>query len=239
MSEKDLRTLARLQSCKPPPVSPRLLSSVRSMRPARTRVPLRTLVVVATASLVFPLVALMLKPLRIDLGALPPLWVGAVALVWLTGFVLPLVFVMVPPQGQILPDSTRAGRVALLACLTLVLMGLLFTVDTPGATILPKTTWDGFLDKWWHCSSFSLLVSLPTIVVASVVLRWVAVAHPWRLGAAVGAAAGSLSGLTLHGLCPLGGGLHVGLAHGGGVVLGAVLCAIVLAVLVRYFWSGA
>lgn len=231
--------LALLQSRVPPPPSPRLLASVESMRPIRTRVPLRALLAVAAAAFVFPVAALAVYPLRADLGALPPLWLALIAVAWLAGFVLPLTFAVVPRPRQVLPDGMRAGNTALLTCLTLVLMGLLFTVDAPGATILPKTTWDGFARQWWHCVSFSLKVSVPAIVVAAFALRWVAVANAWRLGAAVGAAAGSLSGLVLHGLCPYGGAAHVGLAHGGGVVIGAVLGAIWLPVLVRPFRSAA
>jgi hypothetical protein len=209
------------------------------MRPVRTRAPLRTLLAVAAAAFVFPLAALAAYPLRADLDALPALWVFSVAVVWLAGFVVPLTYAIVPRRQHVLPDSARAMRTAVLACLTLVLMGLVFTVDAPGLTILPRTTWDGFVQLWWHCISFSLKVSLPTILVASFLLRWVAIAQAWRLGAAIGAAAGALSGLTLHGLCPYGGAAHVGLAHGGGVVVGALLGALWLPVLVKPFRSAA
>lgn len=237
--DRDSLGLVFLQNQVPPPVSPTLLASVRAMRPMRTRVPLRTLLAVAAAAFVFPLAALAAYPLRADLAALPAAWVFSVAGVWLAGFVFPLTYAIVPRRKQVLPDGARAGRAAVLACLTLLLMGLLFTVDAPGFTILPRTTWDGFVNLWWHCISFSLKVSLPTILVASFLLRWVAIANAWRLGAAIGAAAGSLSGLTLHGLCPYGGAAHVGLAHGGGVVIGAVLGALWLPVLVKPFRSAA
>jgi hypothetical protein len=237
--DRDVLGLTLLQNQAPPPVSPMLLASVKSMRPVRTRVPLRTLLAVAAAGFVFPLAALAAYPLRADLDALPALWVLSVAVVWLAGFLVPLTYAIVPRREQVLPDSTRAMRTAILACLTLVLMGLVFTVDAPGITILPRTTWDGFVQLWWHCISFSLKVSLPTILVASFLLRWVAIANAWRLGAAIGAAAGSLSGLTLHGLCPYGGAAHVGLAHGGGVVIGALLGALWLPVLVKPFRSAA
>jgi hypothetical protein len=237
--DRDLLGLTFLQNQVPPPVSPTLLASVRSMRPIRTRVPLRTLLAVAAAAFVFPVAALAAYPLRADLAALPAAWVLSVAVVWLAGFVVPLTYAIVPRRRQVLPDGTRAGRAAVLACLTLLLMGLVFTVDAPGFTILPRTTWDGFVNLWWHCISFSLKVSLPTILVASFLLRWVAIANAWRLGAAIGAAAGSLSGLALHGLCPYGGAVHVGLAHGGGVLIGAVLGALWLPVLVKPFRSAA
>ena len=104
-SRNDLPDLALLQSRVPPPMSASLLESVRSMRPVRTRVPLRTLLAVAGAALVFPLAAIAVYPLRADLGALSPLWFASVALVWLAGFVLPLTFAIIPRRQQVLPED--------------------------------------------------------------------------------------------------------------------------------------
>jgi hypothetical protein len=188
---------------------------------------------VAAAAAVFPLTAVAIYPLRRDLHALPPLWLASVAVVWLAGFLIPLATALLPVAGQVLPDSTKAGRTAVLTALTLVLVGLLFTVDAPGVTILPATTWAGFLHLWWHCVSFSLKISVPAIVVGALVLRRLAGASLVRLGAAIGAAGGALSGLTLHGYCPFGGAAHVGLAHGGGVVIGALIGALWLPFLAR------
>ena len=231
---EDLSSLGLFQaSLPPPPPSAALMASVAEMRPVRTRVPFRALMIVAVAACVFPVAALALFPLRKALSALPPLWFAGVGLVWLAGFIVPLTFAILPRARQVLPDGARAGRTALLASLTLVLMGLLLTVDAPGVTILPRTTWEGFWHLWWHCVSFSFKVTVPAVLVGAFCLRKVAVARLWQLGAAVGAAGGALSGLTLHGLCPYGGSAHVGLAHGGGVVIGAVLGALWLPVLTR------
>jgi hypothetical protein len=228
----ELEGLRMLQSSTPPaPPSAALLASVNAMRPVRMRVPFRTLLVVAAAAVVFPTVAISIYPLRRDLRALPPLWFAAVAVVWLAGFIIPLTAAILPRPGQVLPDGARARRTAILACLTLVLTGLLFTVDIPGVTILPAMRWAGFGRLWWHCVSFSFKVTIPAVFVAAIALRKLAAAHLVRLGAAIGAAAGALSGLTLHGLCPYGGAEHVGLAHGGGVVIGAVVGALWLPVI--------
>jgi hypothetical protein len=217
----------------PPPPSPALLEAMGAIRPVRTRVPLRTLLLLAAAAAVYPIAAIAVVPLRRDLHALPPLWLGAVALVWLAGFIVPLALAILPRRGQVLPDGARAGRAAMLAALTLVLMGLLFTVDAPGLTLVPATSWAGFLRPWWHCVSFGLRVSVPTVIIGALFFRRLMAASLARAGAAIGAAAGALAGLTLHGICPYGGGLHVGLAHGGGVVVGALLGALWLPLLVR------
>jgi len=225
----ELQGLRVLQATAPPaPPSPALLASVQGMRPVRTRVPFRTLLVVAAAAVVFPTVAVSIYPLRRDLGALPPLWFAAVAVAWLAGFLIPLSAALLPRPGQVLPNGGRARRAAVLASLTLVLVGLLFTIDAPGVTILPATRWAGFGHLWWHCISFSFKVTIPAVIVGAIALRKLATgaAHLARLGAAIGAAGGALSGLTLHGLCPYGGAAHVGLAHGGGVVIGALIGAL-------------
>jgi hypothetical protein len=228
----ELDGLRLLQSAAPPaPPSPALLATVSAMRPVRKRVPFRTLLVVAAAAVVFPTVAIAIYPLRRDLAALPPLWFAAVAVMWLAGFIIPLSAALLPRPGQVLPDGARARRTAILASLTLVLTGLLFAVDVPGVTILPATRWAGFGHLWWHCVSFSFKVTIPAVLVAAIALRKLTAAHFTRLGAAIGAAAGALSGLTLHGLCPYGGAAHVGLAHGGGVIIGALLGALWLPVL--------
>ena len=217
----------------PPPASAALRASIDAMKPVRTRVPLRTLLVVMAAACAYPVSAVAIYPLRQDLSALPAAWLIAVALVWLAGLSIPLALALLPGKRQVLPNAARAVRVAVLAALTLVLTGLLFTVDAPGVTILPETRWAGFLPLWWHCVSFSLKATVPMLLVAAIALRRMTVVNLSYLGAAVGAAGGALSGLTLHGLCPYGGAAHVGLAHGGGVVIGAALGALWLPVMSR------
>lgn len=228
----ELDELRVLQNAAPPvPPASALLTQVNAMRPVRTRVPFRTLLVVAAAAAVFPIAAIALYPLRKDFAALPHFWFGAVALVWLAGFIIPMAAALLPRRGQVLPDGARARRTAVLASLTLVLTGLLFTVDVPGVTILPATTWAGFGRLWWHCVSFSFKVTVPAVIVGAFALRHLAAANLARLGAAIGAGAGALSGLALHGLCPYGGAPHVGFAHGGGVVIGALLGALWLPII--------
>jgi len=234
MTESSDNELAPLlqASLRAPAPSSELMAAVQGMRPVRPRVPLRSLLAVASAAAVFPVVAMALYPLRRDLSALPKLWVAAVGALWLAGFLIPLALALLPPAGQVLPNSARAGRSAVLTAITLVLVGLLFTVDAPGVTLLPPATWSAFVHFWWHCVSFSLKVSVPAVIVAAVALRRLNIAGMARLGAAIGAAAGALSGLVLHGLCPIGGAAHVGLAHGGGVVIGGLLGALWLPLLV-------
>jgi hypothetical protein len=211
-----------------PPPAQALEALVASMKAVRTRVPVRTLVSVAAAALVLPFGALWVLPLRRDLSRLPAAWVVAMAVAWLAGFVAPLALAFLPRPGQVLPDSARAGRMAITAVLVLMVAALLLTADVPGRTIIPGSTWAEFSLRWWHCVSFSLKILVPLVVLGSVALRRAAVLGAGKLGAAVGAAGGALAGLTLHFICPYGGGLHVGLAHGGSVLIGACLGALLL-----------
>jgi hypothetical protein len=229
----ELRDLGFLRSSPPAPPSPALLAALSDLEAVRTRVPVRTLLLVAAAACVYPVTALGLYPLRKDLDALPFAWLITVALVWLAGFAVPLVLAVLPRKGQVLPDAAAAGRSAFLSISTLILLGLLFTVDAPGRTILPRSTWAGFFPLWWHCVSFGLKVSIPSVLVCGFAFRRLRAVNLWRLGAAIGAAGGALAGLTLHGLCPFGGAAHVGLAHGGGVLVGALLGALWMPLLAR------
>jgi hypothetical protein len=207
-----------------PPPSAALLEAVGPGSGVRTRDPRLALALVTVAAAGWPLYALLAKPWRSDLDALPWAWLLPVALLWLGGFVAPLTLALLPPRGQVLPDSGAAGRAALVVAAGLTLLGL-FAVEAPGRTLMPADTWADFSRWWWHCISSGLLVIIPALVAGLAALARVMVVGAARLGGAVGAAGGALAGLTLHWFCPLGGVLHVALAHGGGVVLGAALGA--------------
>jgi hypothetical protein len=212
----------------PPPASKTLLEAVSTMRPVRTRVPGRTLLVVLGVGLIWP-VAAVLHGTRPDLPFLPVAWVVLMALAWAAGVVAPLVAALIPRRGEVLPDGARAGRVAAACASLLVLLGLVATVDVPGKTVIPLS----FGRAWWHCVSFALKVAAPVLIAGALVLRRLHPVGSWRMAAALGAAGGALGGLTLHFICGYGGGLHVGLAHAGSVALGAAIGAVVLAPFLR------
>jgi hypothetical protein len=232
-SRHDSGDLPLIPSERPaPPPAPALLDSVRQVEPVRTRRPVRTLLLVGAAAAAYPIYAVTQFPLRSDLPALPAWWVAVVGLLWLAGFGLPLTLALLPRRGQVLPNDRRAGRAAIAAAVVLTLVGLL-TIDAPGRTLLPPPTWAGFAHYWWHCISFGLRIVIPALIAGTVALARVMLVGAARLGAAVGAAAGALSGLTLHGLCPIGGPAHVAAAHGGAVVLGALLGALAFPLIQR------
>jgi hypothetical protein len=211
-------------SAVPPPPSPALLEAWKATKPGRGRGrrPRRTLFVVMALALLVPLHTLSIIPLRQDLAGLPRLWLVLATIIWAGAFGLSLASALLPPPQQVLPQAARASRAALLATLGLVAFGLLFTRDA-ASTLMPDMTWAAFAHYWWHCVSFGLRITAPVLIAGWLALRRLTWVGRGRLGMAIGAAGGALAGLTLHGICPFGGALHVGLAHGGGVAVGAML----------------
>jgi hypothetical protein len=206
-----------------PPPGAALLQAVGTMQPVPTRKPARALLVLLGIGLVWPVVAV-IAGTRDDLPFLPVAWVVVMALAWAGGVVAPLVTALLPRRGEVLPDAGRAGVVAAACASILVLLGLVATVDAPGATAIPRS----FARGWWHCLSYGLKVAAPVLIASAVVLRRLHPVGSWRVAAALGAAGGALGGLTLHFVCGYGGGMHVGLAHAGAVVVCAGIGALVL-----------
>jgi hypothetical protein len=210
-----------------PPPAPALLAAVQEMRPVRPRVPARAVLAVAAAALALPTFMLLGPGPRKDLAALPLAWVAAMGVCWAAGFLVVLLAATWPRRGEVLPDTARAGRAALLVGTCLLLLGLFATVDAPGTTV-PEATFAAFSHFWWHCTRFGLEASAPVLLVGGLVLRRLfPIGSAWA-GAALGATGGAMAGLTLHFICPIGGGLHVGFAHAGNVAVGALLGMILL-----------
>lgn len=206
-----------------PGPGPLLLAAVQRMQRVRTRSPARGFATIMAIGLVVSLAALGMMGPRADLGALPLAWVVLVALAWAAVVVLLLGAAVLPARGDVLPDGVRASRLAAGVAGAMILLGLFATVDAPGRTVMPPATLPGFASAWWHCTRAAVVVEGPVMIAAWVALRRLLPMGNLRVAAAVGAAGGALAGLTLHFICPVGGGLHVGLAHGGAVLVGALL----------------
>jgi len=216
----------------PPAPSPALLEAMARVTPVRLRRPGRAFAFVAAASAAFAGAWLAAFPARPDLPFLPRLWFGALALGWFAAFLGPLAAAMIPRRGAVLPDAPRAGRLAAAAVLVLLFAGFALTPSAPGHTIFfegARAQVAGVL----RCMTFALLIALVPLLFGIVALRRVLLVGSARVTAAVGAAGGALGGLVLHLLCPAGGAVHVGLGHGGGVAVAALLGAGIGALLDR------
>jgi Negative regulator of sigma F len=206
-----------------PAPSQALLDRVTSMRPVRTRTPLRSFLIVLSASLVYAIVPLLVFHIRPDLPYLSIAGVVIVAALWLAAFVVPLGLALVPPRGQVLPDPLRAARSGAMAAGLLILVSLLYPTEAPGHS-LPIAFWPGVA----HCLWFVVRMWLGAFLLALFAIRRLLFIGSWRLGAAIGASAGALSGLVLYFLCPYADRWHVAVAHGGGVAVCGVLGAIIV-----------
>jgi hypothetical protein len=222
----EMMTLDTAAGVPPPPAA--LLAQLETMKPVRTRVPARTVAGLALVLTAIPVGSVLVFGARHDLAALPVAWVVLMALGWTAGLAMTLLAATRPPRGEVLPDTAKAGRTALAAVILLVLLGLFATMDAPGVTILPEHTFAAFANTWWGCAFFGVQVTGSTLIAGGLLLRRLfPIGAKWA-GAAVGAAGGAAAGLTLHFICPVGGGLHVGFAHGGCVAIGALLGLLLL-----------
>jgi hypothetical protein len=229
-----MNELAMAVPTEAPPPGPELLARVQRIAPVRTRRPGLTLVTAILLSAVAPAYLLHTYPMRRDLGALPGWWVALAAGAWALAVVVLVARAFLPRRGEVLPNMSEAFRAAVITTIGMVGVGLVFTIDAPCCTIVPAGRWSDFSSAWWHCVSFGLRTSLPTLMVGALLLRGLVWVRGARMGAVLGAAGGALAGLTLHLLCPIGGALHVGLAHGGGVLIGAAIGGVVLGLAFRH-----
>jgi hypothetical protein len=233
MSSRDGEAMTLDGGAHVPPPPAALLAELATMKPVRTRVPARTLAGLSVLLAAIPAASLVVFGPRHDLAALPAVWVAVMALAWAAGVAITLRAATWPPRGEVLPDTAKARRAALGVAALLLLLGLFATMNAPGVTIIPEPTFAAFAHSWWGCALFGVQAALPTLIVGGLLLRRLfPIGAPWA-GAAVGAAGGAAAGLTLHFICPVGGGLHVGLAHGGDVVIGALLGLLLLPRLLR------
>jgi hypothetical protein len=204
-----------------PPPSPALLQALAGLRPVRLRRPGRSLLVVGGLSLAWGGLWLSQLPRRADLRYLPLAWWALIGLGWLLAFAAPLALALTPRRGAVLPDAGRAGTVAAAAALAMVALGLWLTPDAPGHTVVPAGA--ALAASLAGCFAFALLIALVPLLAGALALRRLLPVGGARLLAATGAAGGALGGLLLHVACPVGGGLHVGVAHGGAVVAATLI----------------
>jgi hypothetical protein len=220
--------LAPAEGAAPPPPGTELLAALDGMAAVRPRSPRKALAAIVAVAVIYPAFLLWRLGPRADLPALSLAWVVGTAVAWAAVAALLFIRAVLPPPGEVLPDSLRVGQIACWSAAALVLLGLVATAEAPGATNLST-----FLHDWWGCTSIGLRIVLPVLAVGAAVLHGLYPVGSGRVGAALGAAGGALAGLCLHFVCGLSSGFHVSLAHGGVSVLGALAGALLLRPLLR------
>jgi hypothetical protein len=216
--------LRALRSARPPPLSARVEGMLGSLLPARTASPARGVAVVFAASLAIAALHVASNGPRPDAARLPLAWVVLVALAWAGGFLAVLAATMLPRRGSVLPDPARVVVASLLGPVAMIALG----ATAGGAESPAAATWGGELRQSVICLFTALEIGAVPFVGAAFAMRRALPIETRAVGAALGAAGGALGALALHFRCVVGGALHVGTAHGGAALAGALLGALVL-----------
>jgi hypothetical protein len=94
----------------------------------------------------------------------------------------------------------------------------------------PSSTHHGvaYLYHGHGCLELGLATALVPVVIGAIFLRGALPVGSRWIAAALGAGGGCLGGLVLHLHCDIADGLHVGLLHGGVVIVAALLSAAIV-----------
>lgn len=207
-----------------PAMSAALEAELGGLAPVATRRPLRQLAILCTLSAIYAAGMLVALTFRDDMNELPVGWLVVAAVGWLVGFVVPVYLAIVPRPGAMLPRWRLAAIATVVASIGFVLLGLV--IHPMGASTV-SYGWDGF-GKGHTCLEIGLATALVPVVIGALFLRrTLPVGSRW-VGAALGAGGGCLGGLVLHLHCHVGDGPHVGLIHGGVVIVAAALSAAIV-----------
>jgi hypothetical protein len=203
-----------------PPPSPELLALVARGGAVRTRRPVRTLAVVALASVLWAGAWLLLVlGVRPDVRALPIVPTVLYALVCLTGFIAQLAFALVPSPARVLPSAHESARYSLLVLAIIIPLTLLIGGLHRGPSASLGALWRAGL----ACAGGGLAVAALPTVLGLHALRGVVPGGAWRIALSLGAGAGILAAVTLQLHCGAGGFVHVAVAHGFAIVAPAAV----------------
>jgi hypothetical protein len=203
-----------------PPLGPELAAELARIQPVVTRRPLRDLARVAAVSVVYGAVLLAVFHMHRSPGDPGLGWIIGVALAWLAGFGSLLWLAIVPRRGAVMPRWRAAGVGAVVTSALFVVGGLVLHPRAPLGELGMAHVHNGL-----DCFRLGLFAALIPVVLGALALRGAAPVGARWVAAGLGAAGGSLGGLFLHLHCNANDGWHVGLAHGGVVVVSALLAA--------------
>ena len=204
-----------------PPLGDALERELAALAPAKARNPKRDVAIVLGASLAYAGAWLAILRVRRDCGELPVAWLVAYASAWFASFASLIWIAVVPPRGEMMPRWRVAGIGAFVAAAAFMIGGLLLHQSGPSSVYYG-------LAKIHHghwCLEIGIATAIVPAVLGSIVLRGsLPVGARWA-AAGLGAAGGSLGGLVLHLHCPIADGWHLGLVHGGVVLVSALIGA--------------
>ncbi len=221
IDERVLDELAEQPAPPPPPLSPALEAELGALAPVAPRRPLRQLAIVMVVSLVYGAGLLAALSMRRDMDELPTSWVVATAIAWLLGFAVPSYLALVPRRGSVMPRWQWAAASAIVTSIGFIALGLLVHPNGPSSL---EYGWARF-GHGHVCLEIGLATALLPVVVGALFLRGALPVGSRWIAASLGAGGGCLGGLVLHLHCRIADALHVGLVHGGVVVVAALLSA--------------
>ena len=208
----------------PPPLGDALERELAGVKPVATRHPLRQLAVLVGVSLVYGAGLVWILTMRDDMHELPMGWLAAVGVAWLFGFLVPSYLALTPARGGMLPRWRPAAIVAALAAVVFVTLGLVMPRSGPSSDHYGT---EHFV-QGHTCLEIGLLGAIVPVVLGALFLRGALPIGSRWIAAALGAGGGCLGGLVLHFHCDVADGLHVGVVHGGVVVVSALLSAAIV-----------
>jgi hypothetical protein len=221
---KDRDLDAALRDAPPPPppaIGGELEAALGGLAPVTMRRPWRDFAKVAALSLVYGAALVGILHMRRDMHGVPVWWLVTYGIAWFTGFVALAAISIIPRRGSVMPSWRIAGLAAFLVSLGFVTMGL---VMDPGCEASVCYTLDTIHRGHW-CLEIGVGTAIVPVVLGALLLRGVLpVGSRWN-AAGLGAAGGSLGGLVLHLHCPIADRWHLGLVHGGVVLVSALLAA--------------
>lgn len=217
--------LAKIPMPPPPSLGKELEAELGSLTAVGTRRPMHRLLVLAVLSLIYGGALVLVLALRKDMHDLPMGWLAAVACGWFLGFLVPSYLALVPRAGTMSPRWQVAAIAVAIAAVGFVTLGLMIHPMVPGVSE------DYGTERFVHghtCLEIGLATALVPVVIGAIFLRGALPVGSRWIAAALGAGGGCLGGLVLHLHCHIADGLHVGLIHGGVVVLAAALSAAIV-----------
>jgi len=208
-----------------PELSAVLEAELASIAPVSPRRPIRQLGMFIAASLVYAGLLLAFLSLRADLWGLPMAWIVGAGIAWFTGFSLATYFALVPARGTMTPRWRPALAITAVTSVAFIALGLNVHPSVPGVSLhygMPH------LLKGHGCLWLGLATALVPVVLGAIFLRGAVPVFSRWIAATLGAAGGCLGGLLLHMHCRIADGAHIGIIHGGVVVVAAALAALLV-----------
>jgi len=212
------------QQLAPPPIGAALDAELAQLAPVQPRRPMRHLAIAVAASLVYAAALLAILSLRRDLHELPAGWLVGAGAAWACGFGLALYLALVPKRGSMTTRWPWAAAIAIALSAAFVALGWNVHPSGPSSGYLG---WEHF-PRGHGCLWLGLVTALVPVGLGALFLRGALPVRSRWIAAALGAGGGCLGGLVLHMHCPIADRWHVGLIHGGVVVVAAVLAALIV-----------